>query len=428
MKKTTSNDKNEALHVQSVWTQLYNPLNRLTGWEIERLIVDAQHGADVKLQAIFQQIETQSPLYHVCIQKRTAGVLNREWKIVPKDESPEAKKQAIEIQKMFDHSDTLNENGLTEALSWLVMSAFKGRTAVKAFFDENGGLYFKKLMPWNLLQYNDRFYWNPSSEQTEWFQEQGNKLVIPTGVVEVPKREICFLTNSMPIDIPGLLIYLRQLVGEDQWSRFVEKEGIPQVILTAPEGTPDTDLAKWNWRAMQIFEGGSGTLPFNTKIDQLVAARGQDPFEKFIQHQMEMISILATGGTLMTIGGSTGLGSDLARVQQESFNSIVNQDCKKISNALTNNVVRKCAAKLGQELLCRFTFVEDEPYSPMDYLEMAQKARDLGMEIDQDEFKKLTNLSFIANKDTWTPKPVEEEKEWTPSEKEQLKKELESGD
>lgn len=57
---------------------------------------------------------------------------------------------------------------------------------------------------------------------------------------------------------------------------------------------------------------------------------------------MEMISILATGGTLMTIGGSTGLGSDLARVQQESFNSLVNQDCKRIANAITNSVISKC--------------------------------------------------------------------------------------
>lgn len=62
---------------------------------------------------------------------------------------------------------------------------------------------------------------------------------------------------------------------------------------------------------------------------------------------MEMISILATGGTLMTIGGSTGLGSNLARVQQESFNSLVNKDCKKISNAMTDIVVKKCLSKLG---------------------------------------------------------------------------------
>lgn len=140
----------------------------------------------------------------------------------------------------------------------------------------------------------------------------------------LPKSEICYLVDDMPIDVPGLMLYLRQLVGEEQWARFVEKSGIPQVILTAPEGTPAQNLDQWNYRAMQIFEGGSGTLPHDTDVHLLTEARGQDPFSEYVRHQMEMISILATGGTLMTIGGSTGLGSDLARVQQESFNSLVN--------------------------------------------------------------------------------------------------------
>lgn len=65
---------------------------------------------------------------------------------------------------------------------------------------------------------------------------------------------------------------------------------------------------------MQIFEGGSGCLPNGANVNVLDSARGQDPFSNYVQHQMEMVSILATGGTLMTIGGSTGLGSDLARV------------------------------------------------------------------------------------------------------------------
>lgn len=128
----------------------------------------------------------------------------------------------------------------------------------------------------------------------------------------------------MPIDVPGLMLYLRQLVGEEQWARFVEKQGIPQVVINTPEGTPDNALALWNTRAMQIFEGGSGTLPYDAKINVLDTARGQDPFTEYIQHQMEMVCILALGGTLLAMPGSTGLGSDLARVQQESFNSIVN--------------------------------------------------------------------------------------------------------
>ena len=133
---------------------------------------------------------------------------------------------------------------------------------------------------------------------------------------------------------------------------------------------------------------------------------------------------MSLGGTLLVMPGSTGLGSDLARVQQESYNELVAADCKRISNALTNNVVRKCAAKLGQELLCRFTFIEEEPFSVMEYIEMATKCRDLGIEIDTSEFKKLTKLPFIAEKEIWKPSIEETSKEWSPEDKSSLKENL----
>ena len=144
---------------------------------------------------------------------------------------------------------------------------------------------------------------------------------------------------------------------------------------------------------------------------------------------MEMVSILATGGTLMTIGGSTGLGSDLARVQQESFNSIVNQDCKRISNAVTDCIVKKCVKHLfnNDKVMCRFSFVEDDEYSANDYLDMAQKLNALGVKLDASKLKEMTKLSFIDDSAVeWTPTQEDTTKEWTPEEKEELRKEVES--
>lgn len=41
----------------------------------------------------------------------------------------------------------------------------------------------------------------------------------------------------------------------------------------------------------------------------------------------------------------------------------------------------------------------------MEYLELAQKARDLGLKVDIQKLKELTGLTFIAEeeKDLWTP-------------------------
>lgn len=412
--------------VASAFSKMFNPLRTLTKPKIERMVTDWQHGDDVLMQMVFQQVEVQSPIYQVCISKRTAGVLNRKWDIVPADESAQAKAQAKAVKDMFLDADLRNEDGLAEALSHLVMASFRGRAAVKPFFDGDGRMLLKKLNNWNVLEYNGVLYWNPSAEPTGWLDQKGP---LPPGVRILPKSEVCWLTNGTPVDVPGLMVYLRQLVGEEQWARFVEKQGIPQVVITAPEGTPAQNLEQWNYRAMQIFEGGSGCLPSGARVDVLDSARGQDPFSSYVRHQMEMVSIMATGGTLMTIGGSTGLGSDLARVQQESFNSIVNQDCKRIGNAVTDGVVRKCVERefgRGARTLCRFTFVEDDEYTASDYLEMAARLRDLGAKIDVGVLKKVTRLQMIDDSDVeWKPPADSPSGEWTPEEKEQLKAEIE---
>jgi hypothetical protein len=125
------------------------------------------------------------------------------------------------------------------------MAAFRGRSAVKPFFTEDNKLILKPLQNWNFLAYNNKFYWNPSCETIGWL----NSNELPQGIVELPKDEVCYLTNERPIDIAGITLYLRLLIGSEQYARFIEKSGIPQVLITAPEGTPNDNLDLWNHRA-----------------------------------------------------------------------------------------------------------------------------------------------------------------------------------
>ena len=397
MAKTT-NKPSKALNA---WEISMNPLRNLTSDQIEWMLDLARHGNDVRLQTAFYQMERTMPIFSVCIQKRTSGVLSRKWKITPIDDTKDALSQANEVQRIFDECDMLNENGLTEAIKHLCLSTFRGRSCVKPFI-EDGKLIFKPIQNWNILDHNGVMYWNPDIS-FESYPLDANLEVIPNS-------EVICIRENFPIDIPGMQIYLRQLVGEQQWARFVEKQGIPQILITAPEGTPDNALDVWNQRAMQIYEGGSGVLPPGANVNELTSARGQDPFSAFCQHQMEMIAILSTGGSLATIGGSTGLGSNLADVQNDQFQQLISQDCKRISNSITNIAVRKiCRELLNSKQLCRFTYIEDDDTTPSEYLDMAQKAYSMGMTIDVAEFKKITGLQFIkdgsekAADDVWTP-------------------------
>lgn len=295
---------------------------------------------------------------------------------------------------MLERCDTRNVDGLTEALRHLGLAAFRGRSGIKPFFTESGELLLKKLDNWNLLEQDGRLYWCVD----------GSFAIGMQGLPEVTD-EVCWVKSTNPVDIPGIQIYLRQLVGEEQWARFVEKSGIAQVILTAPDGTSDSQLGPWTERAMKIFEGGSGVLPSGSSVQELTAARGQDPFSSYVRHQMEMVCLIALGGSLNTIGGSTGLGSNLADVQDNAFQSLVNQDCKKISNAMSETVVRRCAQQLGySKVACRFEFVETDEFEAKDYIELAEKLHNMGVRIDASKLKQLTKLDFIDDGDTtWTP-------------------------
>lgn len=254
----------EITKVANAFSKVWNPLRVLTKPQIERMLENYHHGSDVRMQVLFSQIEKLSPLYMVCIEKRTAGILGREWDVLPRDErDPEAVKQAEAVKKVLLKCDERNDDGLTEAIKWLAMSTFRGRSAVKPFFTDEG-LVLKKLNNWNFLEFSGNLYWNPSSEETMWLDQDQN---LPPGLMHLPKSEVCYLLNDSPIDLAGMLVYLRMEVGEDAWSRATEKMGVPQCIVTVPDGTPDTAMDEWNMRAMQITEGGCGALPAGAKVD-----------------------------------------------------------------------------------------------------------------------------------------------------------------
>ena len=123
---------------------------------------------------------------------------------------------------MFDKSDTLNIDGLTECLRHLGMASFRGRSVVKPFINDNNELYFKNIENWNALTYNNRLYWNPDADQSVDLRDNNT-------LQELTEDEVIWINDERPIDLPGLMIYLRQLIGEDRWSMAVEKFGIPLI-------------------------------------------------------------------------------------------------------------------------------------------------------------------------------------------------------
>ena len=399
--KITNNKDSKTYKIANAWTTSLNPLRGLTQTGINQLIEQVKRGNDVKLQIAFKEIERNTPIFGICINKRLAGITSRKWDIIPLEDSDAAKAQADQVKKMFLKSDMRNLDGLTECLRHLGMASFRGRSIVKPFINDDNELYFKNIDNWNVLEWNGKLYWNPEANQGISFLDNNIDLKI------IPDDEVVWVSEERPIDIPGLSLYLRQLIGEENWARATEKYGVSQVIITAPEGTPDSALDIWNNRAISIFEGGSGVLPPGANVNQLTDARGQDPFTSYIDHQLEMIVLLACGEKMTTLGGATGLGSDVATQQNEQFQKLISYDCKRIANSMTHCAVKKCVEKLfpGKDLLCRFDFIEEDNVTPEEYLNMATTLKNMGIAIDVKKLKELTKLSFISDdvKDVWMP-------------------------
>lgn len=386
-RKTTDDS---AEKISSIWTKMTNPLRFLNTMEIERLLEMARQGQDVRLQSIYALIEQQTPIFSVCMEKRCAGLANRSWDVIPIDGSSESVEQAKRVKGILMKSDELSENSLTDAFRTLQQGAFRGRAYVKPFVHD-GGIIWRKLENWNVLRAFNKNWWNPRSEppclsitdEESWREN----------LVEIPYDEVCYTLYNNPIDLPGVTIYLRQLVGETKWAQMVERRGNPQIVITAPEGTPDSNMNLWNQRALQIQNGASGVIDSGAQVTQLVEARTDEPFNEFVKHQEEIICIMAIGGALNTLGGATGMGSNLADKQDEHFQSLINNDAKKIQNTINAVAIEKiCREILGQDRMCRFQFTEQDDTTAAEYLDLALKARDLGASIDIAKLREATNL------------------------------------
>ena len=124
-----------------------------------------------------------------------------------------------------------------------------------------------------------------------------------------------------------------------------------------------------------------------------------------------MFCILAVGGTLDVLAGTqgsagTGMGSSTSDNQMTQFQSLVSYDCKRIQNAM-QVAVKKAVKHIfsTSEVLCHFEYVEKNDTKPQEYLDLAQKCRDLGLKIDISKLKELTGLQFISDdvESVWTP-------------------------
>ena len=378
----------------NAFLESYNPLRGLTIRRAQMIFDAARRGNDVRLQWIYENIEQSDPTLMICAERRASALVDLDWTIRPKAaarakgfDQALADEQAAFLEQAYGQAE---ERNLFPAIERLASAFFRGHAHVRPLWCADGqGLEgFELLNAWNLCRdlVTGLWHWNPAASETLDF-----------GSLEpVPEGEIVTLVRSRHIDYPAMPIFLRNALGEKAWGRFLERYGIPPVIITMPPDMDPARVSEYCAAATQVADGGSGALPAGSLVSYAHEARGTDPFTAFLDHQQRLIVLMATGGMLTSLTGATGIGQGATDAHEETWRTIVRRDAAAVATALNRTVTDTLLDRAfpGRPHLAAFDFETEPAPGPAEVFDLAAKAVQAGWRVTQAELQERTGYAL----------------------------------
>lgn len=382
--------RSRADRAANAWLEGYNPLRGLTLRRAQMIFDAARRGNDVRLQWIYENIEQSDPTLMICAERRASALVDLDWTIRPKasgrtrgfDEAL-AREQCALLEHAYGDAEEVN---LFPALEHLSKAFFRGHAHIRPLWSADGLTLrgFDLLNGWNLCRdtVTDRWHWNPSASETLDF----------ASLSPVPPGELVTLVRPRHIDYPAMAIYLRSGLGEREWGRFLERYGIPPVIITMPDTIDPSQVDAFCARAVDLNNGASGALPAGSTVTYAQEARGVNPFKEFLEHQQQLVVLMATGGMLTSLTGATGIGQGASDAHEETWRTIVRRDAALIATALNRTVTDALLDRAfpGRPHLAQFDFETDPSPTPAEIFDLAAKAAQAGYQIAKEELEERT--------------------------------------
>lgn len=391
---------NRRLHKSelSLMMESLNPL-----WQIDmkraQLIYDyARRGNFAQLQFLYNEIENCDPTFMTCVSRRCSAISESDWRVVRSSERlnrrSEKNESLAKEQIEFVETAIAKIDNLPDALEHFALSAFRGFSVCNIHFGgDNMPQHLECLDHWNVCY--DRFHrqwkWNPGASSFIDPSLEASELSA------FPSEDVIVVSRKRQIDWPALQIFLRISVGERDWGKFLETYGLPPVIITMPPFTNEKEQDAYLKAAESVFEGKNGVVPNGSEVNYAAESRGVNPFDDFIDHNMKLYVLLATGGTLTSLAES-GSGTLAGNAQMDVWEQIVRSDKRLISNAfnkqLCEQLVRSCPDFEGYPVLAEFQLDNEPKKSAKEILELASTAYGAGLEMDIDEISQATGFTF----------------------------------
>ncbi|MBR2939282.1 MAG: DUF935 family protein, partial [Kiritimatiellae bacterium] len=343
------------------WIERTNPLTRLSLRAAQSIYDTARGGGYTRLQYIYAEIEKTDPTLFTCVDRRLSALSALGWRVVANVEGTKAEAQKKILEKMLDGAV-----GLSAAIEHMGLAFFRGFSFCEPYM-RDGRLAFNCPPSWEFNRSPDGTWWhNPLVIEGDAGGE-GQTAFDPEAVIHIERVRA--------VDYPALALYLRHEVAEDEWGRFLERYGIPPVILEMPPLTQPGDADRFAQAAQQVYEALCGAVPNGTRVNTLAEARGAEPFSAFIEHQEKTMVRLCTGGTLGSIAEATGIGSGASDAQGDVWREIVSRDAVLIGEEFTRWFGRFV---FPEGMLVRFELGTEKRATPDEVFETAAKARQAG--------------------------------------------------
>ncbi len=378
----------------TAWLESYNPLRGLSLRTAQGIFDAARRGNDVRLQWLYENIEQSDPTLMICAERRASALIDLSWLIRPKASSRTrgfdealAREQVAFLEQAYG---TAEEANLVPTIEHLAKAFFRGHAHARALFSSDGLSLrgFDLLNAWNVCRdvVSGQWFWNPSASESLDF----------SSLAPVPPGELCTLVRTRHIDYPALAIYLRNNLGEKAWGKFLERYGIPPVIITMPPDVDPAQVEVYCDRAARVADGGSGALPAGSTVSYATEARGTNPFAEFLDHQQKLIVLMATGGMLTSLTGSTGIGQGATSAHEETWRTIVRRDAAAVATVLNRSVSNALLSRAfpGKPHLAAFDFETEPPPSASDVFALAAQAVQAGYQIAKEDLEERTGFSL----------------------------------
>ena len=370
----------------TLWREAMNPLRGLTVTKAVAIFDNARLGCYADLMWLYNEIEAADPTLLICAERRAAGVEELDWSI--------ATKKAGRVGAAWDETLAAEQVRFLEAAYGACGNLLDGIEALSAAFFRGfahvlpryatDGLALtavERLDGWNFAfnRRTGRWHWNPEAHSAAAVES----------LAEIPETELASVVRTRHIDYPALSIYIRAALGEKQWGLFMERYGVPPVMIVMPEFADATDEARYLEAAQRVARGGSGALPYGSQVTYATEARGTNPFSEYLKHQQELVVLLATGGIATSLAMPAGLGNGPSDEHGDTWRTIVRRDARVIAQAFNRRVTADllAAAYPGRPALAEFVFDTEATPSAAEVFDAGAKAVTAGYRIVQGELE-----------------------------------------